>query len=391
MSIKNYDGFKLPSIKRVDHLLAFVNKLREEADSMAVRMYIRSVVDMASRIHDTLTNPHSTRESKLEFLAAIHEFHKDKELEDLPEAERFAMVEDILKWRKTPISFAMSAIETVSTTNNKKGLRCHYDFGYSLVILQGRRKLLGMPFAQRREYIDLLMSKDGVEEYGYWNNVDPPEGMTWSKFKRRGEEWDEAWNRCKSRTAGDIPSMNGMTFEIVLNDQLVRNYQGIFTWVENQDNDRSREAHAVHLAHLNEMSAELAVPRLKRFVRQAVKRQIGDETTELGRIFREVNAELAVINAAFNEKAKETGSMSGWFTIHDAESALLYVLEDRTKDVAYLNRKLKNAGVTAMLSEETFARYLEIATEIEKELAPTFNHVLSYEDLKTPINDLMKE
>lgn len=47
-----------------------------------------------------------------------------------------------------------------------------------------------------------------AEYWGYWNNTDPPEDITWEDFKARGKLWESAFDKLP-------PSRVGLTFEVL--------------------------------------------------------------------------------------------------------------------------------------------------------------------------------
>lgn len=50
-----------------------------------------------------------------------------------------------------------------------------------------------------------------VEEFGYWNNTDPPSGMSYKEFEKRGRLWAKSG-------ALDIPFSNRLTHDLISKD-----------------------------------------------------------------------------------------------------------------------------------------------------------------------------
>lgn len=100
-----------------------------------------------------------------------------------------------------------------------------FDFQNELVILPSDDKILLLAFGDKLENIlqQILQSKKkidrefrnkyGFEYYGYWNNVDKPDNLSYKKWNARGDEWE-------SVLAPDyIPSKHGICSEIISQEQ----------------------------------------------------------------------------------------------------------------------------------------------------------------------------
>jgi hypothetical protein len=64
-----------------------------------------------------------------------------------------------------------------------------------------------------------------VEEYGYWNNADPPEDVEWEDFKLRGKNWEKCG-------ALDIPQSNQLLHNLIelsnVSNPLIKIEQRVF-------------------------------------------------------------------------------------------------------------------------------------------------------------------
>jgi len=75
--------------------------------------------------------------------------------------------------------------------------RSDLDFACEVVLVpaQGQR-ILALLYTQQKEFEKIWNSMPGVVPFGYWNNTDPPEGMTdgkgYQKWKERGRIWERA-------------------------------------------------------------------------------------------------------------------------------------------------------------------------------------------------------
>jgi len=113
------------------------------------------------------------------------------------------------KW--SPWSAAFMTVLDLMAHDRQSHVRVHSDFDFTcdVVLLPGGRRVLAMLFTQQKALQELWEKQSWVEPYPYWDNTDPPEGMSYAQWNRRGAEWDRAvWNQ-------DIPSLSGLTAECV--------------------------------------------------------------------------------------------------------------------------------------------------------------------------------
>lgn len=139
-----------------------------------------------------------------------------KELWDLTAIEavclidRIAMGKEVYSdWERPLISHVEDEIEKKYINIERTGRRDpEYDFHFSIGILPIKGKTLLMVFAERESFFELIKKQRWIEEYGYWNNTDEPEGVSESEWEQRKKDWDEALGE------SGIPSQNG--FEVTL-------------------------------------------------------------------------------------------------------------------------------------------------------------------------------
>lgn len=65
------------------------------------------------------------------------------------------------------------------------------DLRFEFVVFPQKKGLLGLAYAEHKEYLKLLEDR-GWEEYPYWDNTDEPEGIPIKEWKARGLEWAKA-------------------------------------------------------------------------------------------------------------------------------------------------------------------------------------------------------
>lgn len=84
------------------------------------------------------------------------------------------------------------------------------DTDFQIVIFPDKERFLGIAYVDHDKWFQQFLKMPGVQEYGYWNNTDPIEGVTDEEWDQRGKEWD----RILCEQGGGIPSMEGFTIDI---------------------------------------------------------------------------------------------------------------------------------------------------------------------------------
>lgn len=87
------------------------------------------------------------------------------------------------------------------------------EINFSIVLYPSSNgTIYGVYFNDDDKYEKLLFETGIVEDYGYWDNTDQPEGMTYAQFEKRGKVWDKLLSGRFKDT--------GFTFNIVEADTL---------------------------------------------------------------------------------------------------------------------------------------------------------------------------
>ena len=82
------------------------------------------------------------------------------------------------------------------------------DTQFDIIVFPYKRIFLGIAYTDHDEWFNKWLKMPLVEEYGYWNNTDPPDDIPYKKFRKRGEVWDKALG------PKGIPSMYGFNIEV---------------------------------------------------------------------------------------------------------------------------------------------------------------------------------
>lgn len=82
-----------------------------------------------------------------------------------------------------------------------------YDWGCHLTAIPHRTGLYVLLYAESEKYHEIWRSLSGVEDYGYWDHTDPPEGMSRDRWERRRQRWN-------ALMPDGVPSHARMTIDI---------------------------------------------------------------------------------------------------------------------------------------------------------------------------------
>lgn len=83
------------------------------------------------------------------------------------------------------------------------------DTDFQIVFFPQGKVTLGIPFCEHRKWRDEWLKQPGVEEYGYWNNSDEPEGMPAREWNQRKKRWNKVFD------IHFTPAMAGFTVELM--------------------------------------------------------------------------------------------------------------------------------------------------------------------------------
>lgn len=82
------------------------------------------------------------------------------------------------------------------------------DHDFDLVLMPFEARWYGMLYAEQSEYYSLICNQHYAEEYSFWNNTDPPEGLNAEIWAER----ERVWEGILSRDPLSRPGRCGMSF-----------------------------------------------------------------------------------------------------------------------------------------------------------------------------------
>lgn len=84
-----------------------------------------------------------------------------------------------------------------------------YDFGISLTLFPYNHSIYYiMLFTEQQYLLDLFKSYKDVEYYGYWDNTDGPDELSYQAWEARGSRWDKVLSQ-------GIPARDGYTIDLI--------------------------------------------------------------------------------------------------------------------------------------------------------------------------------
>ena len=113
----------------------------------------------------------------------------------------------------TPLTAAWESISTSYKNIYAKGGGKRdpwHDFDAHISVFPTRTHVLAMFYCEglNKKVVEAWENIEGIEYYGYWNNVDPPEDVSEKDWEARGKEWDEVLTGFAS------PAVCGYTTEV---------------------------------------------------------------------------------------------------------------------------------------------------------------------------------
>lgn len=182
----------------------------------------------------------------------------------------------------------------------------YIDFLCSISILPLRDKTLILPFYVCKEYRGVFSKTKGLIPYGYWDNVDPEEGVSEKSWEQRRYDWDLALPDSDSR-----PIANGFTFELV--DKSIVTNRDPIDILECMDSYESRVTH---------WSRHLAVQ--ERIGRQSKKKGMESKTSKISKymsLFKEaskwVKEDTSGRKALIRKRSQVIAKLKPTYTIED--------------------------------------------------------------------------
>lgn len=108
------------------------------------------------------------------------------------------------------------------------------DFEMQFCLFPDGEDILGMPFCEHSDWLDLWMGKPIPQPYGYWNNADKPESVSEEEWTLRNERWD----RALERDPASRPAFAGLTADI---------HEAGFPWIDLGDIARHEPARVTRI------------------------------------------------------------------------------------------------------------------------------------------------
>lgn len=187
MSIKIYNGYKIPNMSALE-LKLFFDNLRNKLSVEAKEKFIRKISYDFSELIDMIYLGKVKEENYINWFRDNKLFHMQRTiLSNLN--ERF-----------------IDKSNEIKETNRRNP---DFDLSCQISIIPTEDFILCQIFEDTEEYIKIWESMPGVESFGYWNNADPPEGMSYEDWDIRYQIWNKALNDFMP------PSECGFTFEFI--------------------------------------------------------------------------------------------------------------------------------------------------------------------------------
>lgn len=191
MSTKIYDGIQIKYMDYIE-LCNFIKEMRKALIPIAQTelMKVKAKMLEAAIVYF---------ETGIQLDVSIQDWNKLKELKGHPLQEvRYFIEREIIQMAKKN-----AATDTLMDYNSD------IDMDVKLSVMPIPRKLLGIRYIRNEALDKAFMEYPGIKEYGYWNNVDAPKGMSKDSWKRREQNWNIALPGI------GIPAENGFEFSII--------------------------------------------------------------------------------------------------------------------------------------------------------------------------------
>ena len=124
----------------------------------------------------------------------------------LDEKENF----DLLEEGASPLGHAFNKMLDLRYEKNSSEAN-HVSCEASVVVAAHRTGLYALTFFRNRDMEKSFVANMGLEQWGYWNNSDAPEGVSDAQWSEREKLWDDL-------VGDDAMCYAGATFEMVRND-----------------------------------------------------------------------------------------------------------------------------------------------------------------------------
>ena len=182
MSIKIYDGFKLPEMSSFE-LLNFCHKFRDDVvEMLEIRTHQYVATQSCKFIDRNQFNLHQLTNEEFERLLKYYDA------------------------KINPISLSMDRLRDDLRLDIQDRKIYPDIFHCNISIHPLEDKTLIMLFADP-EYATILKNYPEIEEYGYWNNCDKPDKCSEEEWQQRKQDWDDALNNF------GVPREEGFVFD----------------------------------------------------------------------------------------------------------------------------------------------------------------------------------
>ncbi len=123
---------------------------------------------------------------------------------------RSKISEDLSKNATSPMAAAWDNYKEIRSERIDRGYRSvDYDFSVQMVVMFHDGQFYGLLFTEQSDWRKEIFDLPLIEHLPYWNNTDPPSGVSDEAWRARGDLWDAVLG-----PAG-IPSEAGFTATIV--------------------------------------------------------------------------------------------------------------------------------------------------------------------------------
>lgn len=163
---------------------------------------------MSTKLYDGLRIKNTTEEEvieKLENLKPLFQNELKKAISKKISNEYFKLVDNIFNNPKPllPYEYAKGILESEmeKVKNNENSLMFQNDF--TVFIKKYKSDVYLYPFFREKEDLDLLFKKiPELEEFGYWDNTDKPDGVSESHWKKREDIWNKVYEKYTFEESG---------------------------------------------------------------------------------------------------------------------------------------------------------------------------------------------
>jgi hypothetical protein len=181
MSITIYNGYKLPAMN-VRELNEFILRFRALAEKKASQLCASALSNLIS--HD---------------LDELSVFGKEQFIMRNLKRDGIDMDKANQKFRycSTSLHTYMDMRDRYYEIQRTSRRDPAMDYDCEAIFIPMKDKILALFYAESKELRELFKSQKEVAEYGYWNNVEPPEKVTDEEWKEREKIWLQVWSNDK--------------------------------------------------------------------------------------------------------------------------------------------------------------------------------------------------